>query len=172
MQFHEVNPIGWLFATEEMLEMLEQKYTNALLQVVRIMFCPTAAISTAEEWFWLCSRFLPVCNSCCSRTVIYQVEFVEVMAPGFSQESHLHWIHCSFTLLSPNLVQTCVPGQPSWEQDGFQSAWCSAWHTNRAEVGWASQIWEMDNPQSFGTALSCFHEVHWNMARLHIVEYL
>lgn len=52
MQFHEVNPIGWLFATEEMLEMLEQKYTNVLLQVVRIMLCPTAAISVlAEEWF-------------------------------------------------------------------------------------------------------------------------
>lgn len=51
MQVYEVNPIGCLFATEEILEMLEQKYTNALLQVVRIMFCPTAAIcALAEEW--------------------------------------------------------------------------------------------------------------------------
>lgn len=52
MPFYEVNPIGWLFAAEEMLEMLEQKYTNVLLQVVRIMFCPTAAISVLVEG-WL-----------------------------------------------------------------------------------------------------------------------
>lgn len=150
--------------------MLEQKYTNVLLQVVRIMFCPTAAISVlVEEWFWLYSRFLPVCNSSCSRTVIYQVEFAEVMVPGFSQESHLHSI---LTLLRTNLVQTCVPGQHSWEQDGFQSALFSAWHTTRDEVGSATQIWKMDNPQSLGTDLSCFHEVHWNMAWLHMAEYL
>lgn len=49
MQFYEVNPIGWLFATEEILEMLEQKCTNVLLQVVRIMFCPTAALFVLVE---------------------------------------------------------------------------------------------------------------------------
>lgn len=74
--------------------------------------------------------------------------------------------------LSLNLAQTCVPGQHSWEQDGFQSAWFSAWHTKRAAVGSATQIWEMDNTPSLGTDLSCFHEVHWDMAWLRIVEYL